>query len=109
VTQEAYSHEVISFGFWAGDQTTPEASFYSYTAPEPDGLTARPLAEGAAWTDMGYGRLALLPYETVRTAADPRGALLAFLQSAYEAGTASAGWPADDLRSSWCPPDARTR
>ena len=38
VTREAYSHEVISFGFWPGDDNVPDASFYSYTAPEPPGL-----------------------------------------------------------------------
>jgi hypothetical protein len=109
VTREAYSHEAISFGFWPGDENTQQAAFYSYTAPEPDGLTGQPLAEGAEWTAVGTGSLALLPYESVRAAADPRGTLLAFLQSAYEAGTAAAGWPADELRSSWCPPDVRSR
>jgi hypothetical protein len=104
VTQEAYSHEAISFGFWPGDVNTPQAAFYSYTAPEPAGLTGRPLAAGAEWTAAGTGSLALLPYETVRTSADPREALLAFLQSAYLAGTAAADWPVDELRSSWCPP-----
>jgi hypothetical protein len=46
----------------------------------------------------------VLPYDEVRVAADPRVALLAFLQSAYDAGTTAAGWPTDELRSSWCPP-----
>jgi hypothetical protein len=35
VTAEAYSHEVISFGFWAGDDQNPFPAYYSYTAPEP--------------------------------------------------------------------------
>jgi hypothetical protein len=39
-TREAYSHEVISFGFWAGDDTTRYPAFYSYAAPEPPGLAA---------------------------------------------------------------------
>ena len=109
MTQEAYSHEAISFGFWPGDQNTPQAAFYSYTAPEPEGLTGHPLAEGAEWTAAGSGSLALLPYDTVRAAADPRATLLAFLESAYEAGTAAAGWPAGELRSSWCPPGVGSR
>ena len=107
VTREAYSHEVISFGFWPGDENVQHAAFYSYAAPEPPGLTGQPLAAGAEWTAAGSGSLALLPYETVRAAADPRGTLLAFLKSAYEAGTAAAGWPAGELRSSWCPPGVR--
>jgi hypothetical protein len=107
VSAEAYSHDAISFGFWAGDESTRQAAYYSYTAPEPDGLTAQPLGAGAEWTDTGNGSLAILPYDRVRESADPRGTLLAFLQSAYEAGTTTAGWPADDLSSSWCPPAGR--
>ena len=103
VTQEAYSSEVISFGFWAGDDNLGDAAFYSYTAPEPEGLRDQPLI-GGEWTDTGAGKLAILPHETVRTAADPRRTLLAFLQSAYEAGVEAAGWDAGDLASSACPP-----
>jgi Family of unknown function (DUF5996) len=103
VTKEAYSHDVISFGFWAGDEQTKEAAFYSYTAPEPAALAEQALAAGE-WTDPGYGLMALLPYDQVRESPNPRETLLAFLQSAYDAGTAAAGWPADELRSSWCPP-----
>ena len=102
VTQEAYSSEVISFGFWAGDDSLGDAAFYSYTAPEPDGLREQPLV-GGQWRDSGSGSLAVLPYETVRTAADQRATLLAFLQSAYEAGARTAGWDTGSLQSSWCP------
>ena len=102
VTQEAYSSEVISFGFWAGDDNLGDAAYYSYTAPEPDGLREQPLV-GGEWRDTGNGSLAILPYEVVRTAADPRTTLLAFLQSAYEAGARSAGWDTSSFESSWCP------
>ena len=57
----------------------------------------------ALWTEYGGGSLALLPYEAVRTAADPRTALLAFLESAYRAGAALSGWDQAALESSWCP------
>lgn len=86
---EAYSHELISFGFWAGDQNVPEPAFYSYTYPEPPGLREAPLSpEGARWSEG----TALLAYDTVRTHPDPEGALLSFLESAYLAGAARAGW-----------------
>ena len=105
VTREAYSHEVISFGFWAGDDNVPDSSFYSYTAPEPPGLRDRALhPPEARWLEGPTGSLALLSYDVVRTAADPRSRLLGFLQSAYEAGVAAAGWDAEDLASSACPP-----
>lgn len=106
VSNEAYSHEVISFGFWAGDDSVGDAAYYSYTAPEPEGLRAQPLPVGA-WTESGTGSLALLPYETVRTAVDPRTTLLAFCQGAYEAGARLAGWDPTALSSSWCPEPAR--
>ena len=104
VTREAYSHEAISFGFWAGDAQVRRPAFYSYPAPEPAGLTERPLAEGATWVSTGSSSQAILPYDDVRTAADPRAVLLAFLQSAYEAGVDAAGWPAEELNSGWAPP-----
>lgn len=104
VTQEAYSHELISFGFWPGDDNVREASFYTYTAPEPPRLRDQPLAPSAArWTEQATGSLALLGYDHVRTSHDPRGALLAFLESGYQAGVNSAGWDASALTSSFCP------
>ncbi|MEW6582933.1 MAG: DUF5996 family protein [Actinomycetota bacterium] len=104
VTREAYSHEVISFGFWPGDPTMREPAFYSYTAPEPAGLASHPLFPAEArWTEQPTGALAVLPYEAVRSAADPRRALLAFLQSAYDAGGIAAGWDRAGLASTYSP------
>ncbi len=104
VTREAYSHEVISFGFWAGDENVREPTYYSYTAPEPADLRRHDLQPGRAkWADQGTGSLAVLPYEAVRVAADPRTALLSFLESSYRAGAAAAGWDRRQLESSWCP------
>jgi Family of unknown function (DUF5996) len=105
VTREAYSHEVISFGFWPGDRKVGMPAFYSYTAPEPAGLAEQPLRpEAASWEQpFGSSHLALLAYEDVRTSPNPRETLLAFLESAYQAGATLAGWDRDALRSAWCP------
>src|SRR6478609_5281854 len=108
VTQEAYSHEVISFGFWPGDDTVGDAAYYSYTAPEPEGLRDQPLSAGS-WIEYGSGSLAVLSYEAVRTSSDPRTALLAFCQSAYEAGARLAGWETSTLESKWCPTPAQLK
>jgi hypothetical protein len=94
VTREAYSHELISFGFWAGDDTIPDASYYSYTFPEPAGLRDEPLILGE-WIASGSGSLAVLSYDDLRTARDPRAALLAFLQSAYDAGARLTAFESD--------------
>jgi hypothetical protein len=98
VTREAYSHEVISFGFWPGDQNTPAPAFYSYTAPEPPGLTGQPLRpEAAFWAPEGG--MALLMYDDVRKADSPKSTLLEFMESAYEAGTRTASWDVEDFRA----------
>ena len=102
VTQEAYSQELISFGFWAGDDNVGDAAYYSYTSPEPDGLREQALPVGT-WVESGSGSLAIIPYETVRTARDPRTTLLAFCQGAYEAGARLAGWDTAGFESKWCP------
>jgi hypothetical protein len=105
VTREAYTQEVVSFGFWAGDRNVREPTYYSYTAPEPAGLRERPLDPAAAsWIEQSGGSLAVLPYEAVRTAGDPTATLLAFLESSYQAGAGAANWNVAELRSSWCPP-----
>ena len=104
VTAEAYSHEVVSFGFWPGDRQTRFPAYYAYAAPEPLGLRARPLQPAAAaWSEQRGASLAVLPYDDVRAAADPRSDLLAFLESAYEAGASAAGWDLVDTATAWCP------
>jgi hypothetical protein len=99
ISAEAYSHEVIAFGFWPGDdRTTPYPAFYSYTAPEPDGLAQRPLGvDEATWQDTGNGSLAVLRYDAVRRSPDPAQTLLDFFEAAYAAGAGSAGWPVQEL------------
>lgn len=87
--REAYSHEVISAGFWPGDDNVPEPSFYSYTAPSPEGLDKEPLKpQQAKWNDS----MALLSYHDLRKENDPKAALLDFLESTYLAGAKRAGW-----------------
>lgn len=106
VTREAYSHEVTSFGFWPGDPYTPEPAYYAYVHPEPEGITSEPLAPAAArWENpRGRGNLALLAYEDVRAAAEPASAVLAFLESAYQAAVRRApGWDAARFRTDWAP------
>jgi Family of unknown function (DUF5996) len=92
VTREAYSREVISFGFWFGDENIPEPAFYSYTAPEPDGLDSEPLRPGmVSWTVSRGSHLAVLRYNDARTQPDLRATVLDFYESAYQAGARRAG------------------
>jgi len=95
---EAYSHEVISFGWWPGDPEVRLPAFYSYTAPEPTGLADRPLDPAAAWwQELPASHMAMLKWDDVRTAADPRETLLTFLESANAAGMSALGLEGADL------------
>jgi hypothetical protein len=78
-------------GFWPGDKRYSHAAFYAYTSPKPDGIDAANVEPDTAFwsTDMGEF---LLPYDSVRTAPDPRASLLAFLGSTYRAGAERDGW-----------------
>ena len=108
VNREAYTHELILFGFWMGDeQTFPDASFYVFMSPEPAGWRDASIT-GGEWTKIG---LTVLPWETMRNARDQRAFVLTFLQSAYEAAAGCAGWDLAAFESAWCPrpPDATTR
>jgi hypothetical protein len=91
VTREAYSHEEASVGFWPGSDAYPQAAFYAYAYPAPDGFADAAIAPAAAAFDAALGEF-VLPYDSVRTAPDPDGALLAFLQSSYDAAADLAGW-----------------
>jgi hypothetical protein len=90
VTREAYSHEVSSAGFWPGNDMLPEAAFYAYAYPEPPGFRDRPVTAGARF-DATLGEF-VLPYDTVRAAANPDALLLDFLSSTYEAAAECAAW-----------------
>ena len=90
INQEAYSHEVISHGFWPSGNGV-QAAFYSYTAPEPTGLTESEIEPGAAFYSQDMKEF-LLPYDAVRQSPSPETALMDFLQSTYEAGANLAKW-----------------
>lgn len=91
VCQEAYSHEVSSAGFWPGSGAVDEPMFYAYAYPSPQGFAEWPVEPKTARYDQKLGEF-LLPYETVRTSADPDGDLMKFLQSTYDAAADLARW-----------------
>lgn len=91
VTREAYSHEVSSAGFWPGGGGIDYPAFYSYAYPEPAGFRTAPVQPAGAFFHEAMGEF-VLPYEAVRTAEVPDAALLAFLQSTYEAAAEAGEW-----------------
>jgi hypothetical protein len=96
VACEAYSHEESSAGFWPGSGAIDYPAFYSYAYPEPPGFRATQVRPDAAFFSEALGEF-VLPYDAVRTAAEPDRALLEFLQSTYEAAANAAKWDRDAL------------
>ncbi|MBV9303942.1 MAG: hypothetical protein JOY62_14745 [Acidobacteriaceae bacterium] len=87
---EAYSHEVISAGFWPGNGGYGRAAFYSYAAPVPAGLDKTTL-RGLGRFDVKMGEF-ILDYDDARKAADPADSVLEFLQETYSAAADLAKW-----------------
>jgi hypothetical protein len=99
ITREAYSHEVISVGFWPGGGDMKDAAFYTYAAPEPAGFGDRAVRPAKAFYSKQMSEFFLL-YDDVRAAASPRDALLEFCQSTYEAGADLGRWDRANLERS---------
>jgi hypothetical protein len=95
MTREAYSHEVISHGFWPGN-SVQEPAFYAYAAPAPEGFSAAAVMPAAAFYSRDFSEF-LLPYEAVRTAESPGRDLAAYLHSTYDVAADLAGWPRQAL------------
>jgi len=96
ITREAYSHEVISHGWWPGQGPLGKPAFYSYTAPAPKDLAQAKIRPEKAFYSNEMAEFLFL-YDDVRTASAPDSALMEFLQSTYEAGANLAGWPRSEL------------
>jgi hypothetical protein len=97
VTKEAYSHEVISVGFWPGDgEIVRDAAFYAYAAPEPSGFKERRVRPAKAFYSTEKCEFFLM-YDDVRSSDAPEQLLLDFCQSTYEAGAILGNWDRPNL------------
>jgi hypothetical protein len=96
ITREAYSHEVSSCGFWPGGGAIAYPAFYSYAYPEPAGFPSAPVRPDAAFYSSEL-REFILPYDEIRRADSPDDAVLAFLQTTYEAAATLAAWDRGSL------------
>jgi hypothetical protein len=96
ITKEAYSHEVISHGFWPGSGTITEPAFYAYAAPEPSGFKSASVRPSSAFYSAEFSEF-FLPYEAVRTSSSPQADLTSFLDSTYSAGADLGHWNRSEL------------
>ncbi len=101
ITKEAYSHEVISVGWWPGGESAwgpvvDYPAFYAYAAPPPDGFASAKVLPNEALYHKELGEF-LLKYDDVRISSDPRATLLEFCESSYDAGALFGNWNRDEL------------
>ena len=96
ITREAYSHEVISHGWWPGSGTVKDAAFYAYAAPEPAGFKTAAIQPADAYYDADFS-IFILPYDAVRATPSPEATLTTFLRSTYDAGADLAHWRRAEL------------
>jgi hypothetical protein len=99
ITREAYSHEVISVGFWPGNGGFGQAAFYCYAAPEPAGLAEQPIRPAAATYNSDLKEF-VLKYDDLRTATSPESDLLEFCRSTYDSAANLAKWDRASLERS---------
>ena len=90
ITVEAYSHEVISHGFWPGGNGF-QAAFYAYAAPEPASFGQAKVNPDAAYYSADVKEF-FLSYDAVRQTSSAEKALMDFCQSTYEAAAELAKW-----------------
>jgi hypothetical protein len=91
IERKSADAEQICAGWWPGDTRFPQAAFYAYTYPKPDGIEREGIEPPAASWSPALGEFAL-PYDDVRTNASPREAILQFCESTYGAGARLRGW-----------------
>lgn len=98
VAEEAYSHEVASFGFWPGSEALPEAAFYAYLYPEPEGYKDADVKPKGVYYHKTLGEF-VLPYGIVQKSNKPEEKLLEFLNSTYDTGATLADWDRSALET----------
>jgi hypothetical protein len=99
ITREAYSHEVISAGWWPGSGEIHDPAFYAYAAPEPAGFADVKVRPAKAFYHPLMHEFVLM-YDDVRNSASAEASVLDFLQSTYEAGANLANWDREELERS---------
>ena len=104
------TEEMISCGWWPGDEQVPFACFYAYAHPMPEGLPESSILPSDAGWDSGISEF-LLRYDAAIAEPDPRRAILDFFESTYDAAARFAHWDPELTRLNpppSSPPRART-
>ncbi len=91
IMRNAMDSQEIAIGWWPGDRRHPEAAFYAYAHPAPDGYGDADLAPAAARWNAEIGEY-MLAWDDVRAAGDPHAYALTFARSAFRHGCLVCSW-----------------
>jgi hypothetical protein len=91
IVRHSADAEHVCAGFWPGDARLAEPAFFAYASPAPPGIEQAGIGPAAAGWSRELGEF-VLAYDAVASAPDPRGALLDFLETTYEAAAHLAEW-----------------
>jgi hypothetical protein len=97
--------EQICAGWWPGDHRFQHPAFYAYAYPPTPGLDRVPVRPPAAAWNASAGEF-FLPYDAVRSQADPRQTILEFFRSTYDGAAKLLSW--DSELTNVNTPQART-
>ena len=107
IMRNAMDAQEIAVGWWPGDPRHPEAAFYAYAHPAPDGYAGADLAPAAAVWSGQLGEY-LLAWDDVRGADDPHAYALEFARSAFRHGCLVCSWnPSLAASADGTPPPVR--
>ena len=81
ISRNAGDAEQIEVGWWPGDARYPNAAFFAYAYPAPEGFAAATLAPPAARWDATLGEY-ILDWDDIRARPDPHEYALEFARSA---------------------------
>ena len=91
IMRNAMDSQEVAVGWWPGDPRHPQAAFYAYAHPAPDGYAGAILSPPAAYWNAAIGEY-LLPWDDVRTAADSHAVALEFARSAFRHACLVCAW-----------------
>jgi hypothetical protein len=91
IMRNAMDAQEVAVGWWPGDPRHSDAAFYAYAHPAPEGFGGAALEPPAARWEAALGEY-LLPWDDVRSAADPHAYALEFARSAFRFSCAVCAW-----------------
>ncbi len=99
IMKEAYSHEVMSCGFWPGNEMYPKPAFYAYAYPVPEKLKDQKISTLGAYYNQDMGEF-ILDYEAALNSDDPASLIRDFFESSYKIIADALEWDRKNLEFS---------